>query len=139
MPGGETWFAAPSPGDIVWCRFPEGLGGTAGPKPRPVVVLRVGENAAGRPIVEVAYGTSQGVETLFSGEFAITPSDKTAYESSRLSFPTKFNLREKFELDYNEEWFAVPPGAPYGQTPKLGILHPSLMRRAQAAFESTRR
>ena len=99
------------------------------------MVLRVGENQ-GRPVVEVAYGTSQKVNMLYAGEFAITPIDQAAYEAAGLSYPTKFNLGETFELDFNDGWFAVPPGAPHGQTPKLGVLHPSLMRRAKAAFDA---
>ena len=87
-------------------------------------------------MVEAAYGTSQRVDTLYAGEFAITPADRAAYEAAGLSEPTKFNLRETFELDYSDEWFAVPPGAPFGQTPKLGVLHPSLVRRAKAAFDA---
>lgn len=86
-------------------------------------------------MVEVAYGTSQKMDTLHAGEFAITPADGAAYESTGLGKPTKFNLGETFELDHSDEWFAVPPGAPHGQTPKLGLLHPSLMRRAKAAFD----
>lgn len=138
MGGGGNWFPAPAPGDIVWCRFPERQLPGPGPKLRPALVLRVGE-ADGHPAVEVAYGTSQKVGSLYAGEFAITPSDGAAYEAAGLSFPTKFNLRETFELDFNEEWFALAPGAPFGQTPKLGVLHPSLMRRARAAFEAARR
>jgi hypothetical protein len=42
-------------------------------------------------------------------------------------------------LPYNDEWFAVAPGAPHGQIPKLGVLHPSLVRRAKAAFNAGRR
>ena len=87
-------------------------------------------------MVEAAYGTSQKVDTLYSGEFAITPADRAAYEAAGLSYPTKFNLGKTFELDFNDKWFAVPPGAPHGQTPKLGVLHPSLMRRAKAAFDA---
>jgi len=132
------FFPLPQAGDIVWCRFPERKLSGPGPKLRPALVLRVGE-ADGRPVVEVAYGTSQKVDSLYAGEFAITPSDGTAYEAAGLSFPTKFNLRETFELDFNGEWFALPPGAPFGQTPKLGVLHPSLMRRARAAFEAAKR
>jgi hypothetical protein len=132
---GPGWFPAPRPGDIVWCRFPEDKLSAPGPKARPALVLRVGEDA-GHPVVEVAYGTSQKVDTLYSGEFAIAPADRAAYEAAGLSDPTKFNLRETFELDFNDEWFAVPPGAPHGQTPKLGVLHPSLMRRAKAAFDA---
>jgi hypothetical protein len=132
------WFPAPSPGDIVWCRFPQSKLSAPGPKPRPALVLRVGEDR-GRPVVEVAYGTSQRVDALYAGEFAITPADHVAYEAAGLSYPTKFDLGETFELDFNTEWFAVPPGAPCGQRPKLGVLHPSLVRRAKAAFDAARR
>jgi hypothetical protein len=132
---GPDWFSAPSPGDIVWCRFPQGRLRGPAPKSRPALVLRVGEGS-GQTVVEVAYGTSQKVDTLFAGEFAITPADRAAYEAAGLSYPTKFDLGETFELDYNDMWFAVPPGAPHGQTPKLGVLHPSLVRRAKAAFDA---
>ena len=138
MAASAGWFFAPAPGDIVWCRFPERKLSGPGPKLRPALVLRVGE-ADGHPVVEVAYGTSQKVDSLYAGEFAITQSDGAAYEAAGLSFPTKFNLRETFELDFNAEWFALPPGTPFGQTPKLGVLHPSLMRRARAAFEAATR
>ncbi len=126
------WFPAPRAGDIVWCRFPQDKLPAPGPKPRPALVLRVGEHQ-GHPVVEVAYGTSRKVDTLYAGEFAIVPSDQAAYEAAGLSYPTKFNLAGTFELDFNDTWFSVAPGAPYGQTPRLGVLHPSLMRRVAAA------
>jgi hypothetical protein len=120
----------------VWCRFPERKLPAPGPKARPALVLRTGEDDAGRPVVEVAYGTSQRVDQLFAGEFAITPADRTAYSAAGLSYPTKFDLRQTFELDFNDLWFAVPPGAPHGDRPKLGVLHPSLVRRAEAAMRA---
>ena len=129
------WFSPPRAGDIVWCRFPEAGMPGPGPKPRPALVLRVGEHQA-RPVVEVCYGTSQKVTQLYTGEFAITPADADAYRVAGLSYPTKFNLRATHELDYNDVWFAVPPGAPHGQTPKLGLLHPGLMRRVTAAAKA---
>ena len=132
---GPGWFPGPSPGDIVWCRYPQGRLSAPRPKARPALAMRIGENH-GHPVVEVAYGTSQKVDRLYAGEFAITPADQAAYEAAGLSCPTKFNLGETFELDFNDEWFSVPAGAPYGQTPKLGILHPSLMRRAKAALDA---
>ena len=133
MAGTEPrWFPAPRAGDIVWCRFPQDKLPKPGPKPRPALVLSVGEDQ-GHPIVEVAYGTSQKVNSLYTGEFAIASSDQAAYAAAGLSYPTKFNLIETFELDFNDTWFSVAPGAPYGQTPKLGVLHPSLMRRVEAA------
>ena len=72
----------------------------------------------------------------FTWQVAWRDGDLAAYEAAGLSCPTKFNLGETFELDFNDEWFSVPAGAPYGQTPKLGILHPSLMRRAKAALDA---
>jgi len=101
-------------------------------------VLHVGEDQ-GRPVVAVAYGTSQKVDRLYPGEFVIALSDREAYDAAGLSHPTKFDLRRTFELDYNDTWFAVAPGAPYGQSPKLGLLHPSLVKRARAAFNAARK
>jgi hypothetical protein len=130
------WFPAPRAGDIVWCRFPENLP-HPGLKPRPALVLRVGEHE-GNTVVEVAYGTSR-IDKLYAGEFAITPRDGAAYGDAGLSAPTKFDLGNTVELDFNDIWFAVPPGAPHGQTPKLGILHPSLVRRVRAAAGAARK
>lgn len=125
-------------GDIVWCRFPEDLGPGPGPKPRPALVLAVGSIGA-IPAVEVACGTSQRTNRLFAGEFCIRPEDGAAYRTAGPSYPTKFNLARRLELPYTASWFAMAPGAPFGRTPKLGLLHPSLMRRARSAFESARR
>lgn len=131
------YFSAPKPGDIVWCRFPQEKSLHPGPKARPALVLRVGE-MDGNTAVAIAYGTSQKVDRLFTGEFAILPSDGGAYKVSGLSYPTKFDLAHSVELPYNDRWFAVAPGAPFGQEPKLGILHPSLMKRAHAAHRAAK-
>ena len=132
------WYAPPGAGDIVWCRFPQHDLPGPGVKPRPALVVRVGE-FEGHCVVEVAYGTSQKVDRLYAGEFAIASMDTAAFAAAGLSYPTKFNLGQTFELDFNDTWFAVPPGAPHGQTPKLGILHPSLMRRATAAARAVKK
>jgi len=132
------WFPAPHAGDIVWCRFPQDKLPKPGPKSRPALVLRVGEDQ-GHPVVDVAYGTSQKVDSLDAGEFAIAPPDQAAYEAAGLNYATKFNLAETFELDFNDTWFSVAPGAPHGQTPRLGVLHPSLVRRVEAAARAARK
>jgi len=132
------WFAPPQPGDIVWCRFPQGGMPGPGPKPRPALIIAVGE-AHAKPMVRVAYGTSQKTDQLYPGEFAIFPAEADAFAESGLSYATKFNLGRTFELDYNNIWFGVPPLAPYGQNPKLGILHPSLLHRAMAAHAAASR
>ncbi|MEK6210344.1 MAG: hypothetical protein AABM64_08235 [Pseudomonadota bacterium] len=132
------FFPRPTPGDIVWCKFPEHASLKPALKSRPALVLKVGESD-GATWVQVAYGTSQKVDRLYSGEFAITPSDGDAYTISGLSYPTKFNLASTFELPFNEDWFDVPPGAPQGQIPKLGVLHPGLMRRGRTAMEAAKK
>ena len=132
------FFPQPKPGDIVWCKFPQHASLKPGPKSRPALVLKVGEKAAAT-WVQVAYGISPKVDKLFPGEFVITDSDGDAYSISGLSYPTKFNLASTFALLFNEDWFGVPPAAPHGQVPKLGVLHPSLMRRARAAMEAAKK
>jgi hypothetical protein len=93
----------------------------------------------GHPAVTIAYGTSQKTSRLFAGEFLIQPADGPAYEAAGLSYPTKFNLLKTVDLPYTDEWFDVAPGRPFGNSPKLGVLHPSLMRRAQAALSNSKR
>ena len=107
-----------------------------GPKPRPVLVLAVG-GIEGDTVLEAAFGTSQKTRRLYTGEFLIDPEDGDSYRVAGLSYPTKFNLKKRLELPYTADWFAVAPGVPFGQSPKLGLLHPSLMRRARSAFESS--
>lgn len=122
----------PALGDIVYCRFPARKDIPAA-KPRPALVVALVEFDDGSRGVHVAYGTSKRVSELYAGEFAITPTDGSAYTHSGLSYPTKFDLRALADLPYTDTWFRVPPAQPFGQSPKLGILHPSLVRRAQAA------
>jgi hypothetical protein len=128
-------FPLPQAGDIVWCRFPHQGLPMPGPKPRPALVVDIGRLRE-EPAVEVIYGTSRKLDHLYPSEFSIFPEDGEAFAASGLSYPTKFDTVRAVFLPYNDEWFAVPPGAPHGQTPKLGVLHPSLMRRAKAAFDA---
>jgi hypothetical protein len=83
--------------------------------------------------VTVAYGTSQALRQLHAGEFAITKQGHlAAYGAAGLSFDTKFDLRQRIELPWTEDFFTVPAHAPHGQPPKLGSLHGSMMRALQA-------
>lgn len=127
-----TW-KPPAPGDILWCHFPEAPGLDPGPKPRPALVLAVVTHDDG-VVVHVAYGTSQHVDHLKAGEFACLKSNNPdAFALAGLSFDTKFDFKVVVELPWTEDFFKVPPRAPHGQTPKLGTLHPALMRAAKAA------
>jgi hypothetical protein len=129
------WWGEPTAGDIVWCHFPDGI--TPRPKPRPALILAVFDDDAPRFVVRVAYGTSQRTSTLHRGEFVILRAgNPVGYQAAGLSYDTKFDLRQMVDLPYTTEWFTVPPSAPHGQTPKLGTLHPSLVRALQAAYRA---
>jgi len=127
------WWPEPTAGDIVWCHFPDNI--HPKPKPRPGLIVSTKEDDEGKIFVSVAYGTSQKTNRLFSGEFRITKIEHpVAYNSAGLSYDTKFDLRNTLELPFNEVYFSVPLNAPHGQIPKLGTLHPSMVRIAAAAF-----
>jgi len=129
-------WALPEPGDIVWCRFPNLPRRSPGPKPRPALVCGVTEREDGAAVA-VAYGTSQGLNRLHAGEFAITKhGSPAAWRCAGLSFDTKFDFKQSVELPWNDDFFAVPAHAPCGQHPKIGSLHASMMQAAQAAFRS---
>lgn len=131
-------WTPPTPGDIVWCRFPNLPRRHPGPKPRPALVCDVTEHDDG-VAVTVAYGSSQGLQRLHKGEFAITRlGNPAAYSSAGLSFDTKFDLRQLVELPWNADFFAVPARAQHGLNPKLGSLHASMMRAAQAAYQGAK-
>ncbi len=133
---GKHWWPAPEAGEIVWCHFPENKGIKPGPKPRPALIVKVFDDQAPHFIVLVAYGTSQKTGQLRSGEFLIADREAAAFQLAGLSYATKFSFHNTVELPYSSEWFMVPPGAPNDQTPKLGVLHPSLMQRVRAAWEA---
>ena len=125
----------PDAGDIVWCRFPDLI--HAQPKPMPALVIDVQMDNADLIFVSVAYGTSQKLNRIYSGEFQITQIDNpAAYAMAGLSFDTKFDLRTILSLPFNQEWFSVPPHAPHGQNPKLGTLHPSMVKVASIAYKA---
>ena len=131
-------WPVPEPGDIVWCRFPERPRDEPGPKPRPALVLAVTQRSDGYE-VEVAYGTSQGLGRLRTGEFAIRKRDHpAAYSLAGLSYDTKFNLAKTLLLPWDGTFFDVPPHSIHGQLPKLGTLHSSMMKVVEAALRATR-
>ena len=130
------WWGRPEVGDIVWCLFPHELSKQPGPKPRPALVIKLFQKSDAHFIVSIAYGTSQKIDTLFPGEFLIDHRDGDAWKLSGLSYATKFDLNRTVQLPFNSRWFAPPSEAPFGQTPKLGVLHPSLVKRARAAWEA---
>lgn len=132
----HQWWGEPIAGEIVWCHFPDDI--HPRPKPRPALILTVFDDDAPQFTVRVAYGTSQRATSLHRGEFSILQaSNPAAYAAAGLSYDTKFNLKQILDLPYSTEWFSVPPAAPHGQTPKLGVLHPSLVRAVEAAYTAT--
>jgi hypothetical protein len=132
------WWAEPTAGDIVWCHFPDNI--SLRPKPRPALILAVFDDDAPQFEVRVVYGTSQRTTTLYREEFSILRQrNPAAYAMAGLSYDTKFDLKQTFDLPYTTEWFSVPPAAPHGQSPKLGTLHPSLVRALEAAYRGAAR
>ena len=125
----------PTAGEIVWCQFPDHI--HPKPKPRPGLVVSTKQFDEGMNFVSVASGTSQKTDRRYRGAFRITKNKHpAAYASAGLSYDTKFDLRNVLELPLNDAYFSVPPRAPHGQIPKLGTLHPSIVRIAAAAFEA---
>lgn len=131
------WWNEPNAGDIVWCHFPDNI--HPRPKARPALILTVFDDEAPQFAVEVAYGTSQRTTQLHRGEFSILRDrNPAAFHAAGLSFDTKFDLRQTVVLPYSTEWFSVPPAAPHGQAPLLGIVHPSLVRAIEAAYRAVK-
>jgi len=132
------WWPEPVAGDIAWCHFPDNM--HPKPKPRPGLITSTKQDDQNRIFVTVSYGTSQKTDRLYKGEFRITKVEHpAAYASAGLSYDTKFDLCRLLDLPYNNDYFSVPPHAPYGQVPKLGTLHPSMVRIAAAAFAANSR
>ena len=131
----KRWWAEPTAGDIVWGHFPDNI--HPHPKPRPALILVVFDDDAPQFVARVVYGASQRMTTLYRGEFAILRDrNPAAYQTAGLSYDTKFDLKQAIDLPYTTDWFSVPPAAPYGQSPKLGTLHPSLVRALEAAYRA---
>ena len=83
-----------------------------GRKPRPVLIVKIFDDEAPEYGVFVAYGTSQKVDKILSGEFAIKQlTDQAGYQLAGLSFDTKFSFNQTFTLPYNDTWFKPPPVA----------------------------
>jgi len=135
-------FPAPSPGDVVWCRFPEDLRNPApGPKARPGIVVRLFAPASQDApyVVEVCYGTKQ-LRGIYDHELLIARSEHPdEFALAGLSYDTKFDLSKFARLPYTDEWFEIPKLQRYGATPKMGLLHASAVPRLQAAARAGRR
>ena len=131
------YWAAPKPGDIVQCRFPQDAFSKPGPKERPALVTRVESFDDGVVDVDIAYGTSQHLQSLHAGEFLVPATDNEA----GLSKDTKFDLGNIVHLPFTTEWFAPSPNRRYGEHPKRGRLRIDelvIKRRLQAAVQEAR-
>jgi PemK-like, MazF-like toxin of type II toxin-antitoxin system len=133
-----TGWPPPSPGDIVWCHFPFLPATQPGPQPRPALVVSVRMFEDGVTI-QVAYGTTQRTTALRSGEFLIAKDrHPVAFKQAGLAFDTKFDLNRVVELPWTDRYFKVPPtpNPAFGQTPKLGSLHASMIKALRAAHRA---
>lgn len=131
-------WPSPEPGDIVWCRFLQRQRDQPGPKPRPALIVATIEYDDG-VVVKVAYGTSQKLDRMLAGEFANRKVENpAAYIFAGLSYDTKFDLNNMLHLPWNDFFFGVPPLAPHGESPKLGTLHISMMRKLKNAVQTAK-
>lgn len=131
----QNWIL-PAPGDIVWCLFPEVPDIEPGPKPRPALVVSV-ESRDGGDLVRVAYGTSQNVTRLKTGEVAITQAKHSAaYALGGLAHDTKFDFKVIVDLPWSDRYFKVPLRNRHGNTPKIGTLHATIIHAVEAAYRA---
>jgi hypothetical protein len=124
----------------VWCRFPEDARLKPAPKARPVLVLAVGcdEDNSEIIMVRIAAGTSRKVAAgqAYPWELLIEDDGDSPFRASGLSYTTKFNVRNTLELPYTSLFFEPPPKRPFGNSPKLGVLHASYMSALKIAATS---
>ena len=133
----SKWILPPPEiGDILWCHFPDNIN-VPQLKPRPALAISVYEGLYNDEFsVEVAYGTSQRIDKLYRGEFAICKAkNQVAYEQAGLSYDIKFDLKQIVLIDYTTQWFSIPPKSIF-QTPKLGNLHISMMKELETAYNA---
>ena len=132
----EPDLKIPAPGDIVWCLFPEIPDIKPGPKPRPAIVLSVTRRDDGDQ-VSVVYGTSRHLKRLKTGEVAITQAkNPAAYALAGLAYDTKFDFKVIVNLPWSDRYFKVPARNPYGNTPKIGTLHATILRTIETAYRA---
>ncbi|WP_350313535.1 hypothetical protein OHJ28_07850 [Dickeya fangzhongdai] len=126
----------PTPGDIVWCRFPSHLDlGEPGPKCRPALVYAVSPE---HYTVKVVYGTSQKTDKIYKSEFVVKKTDAN-YSDSGLAFDTKFDMNIIVSMPYDSDWFdlaPVKPGQKPPTNPKMGVLHPSYIPAVKEALKN---
>lgn len=83
--------------------------------------------------VRVVYGTSQRTTRLHRGEFSILRERNPAADAAA---GLGYDIRSTSSRRWTCHTASVPPAAPHSQTPKLGVLHPFLVRAVQAAFHA---
>ena len=126
--------ALPSPGDIVWCHFPNANPKDPTMKNRPALVLSVMDDTA-PPRLRVAYGTTQNPRPVGKGQFLIS---KPAHLlQAGLASETRFSLQNVVVLDYTALWFRLAPlaGGLTAATPKMGVLPAECMHDLERAVK----
>ena len=129
----RTWHEKLDPLDLVYCHFPEEGALKPAPKPRPALILNVADDSDPQR-VEVAYGTSQKTMQKYAGEFELTPRDGKVFRRAGLTEESKFDLRRRVWLPYNDRWFTPKPASPPRKTPKLGTLDVNLNKTVRLRF-----
>jgi hypothetical protein len=98
--------------------------------------MRVDREDTGN-FVSVVYGTSKQLTRLKTGEVAIRKtSHPAAFSLAGLSADTKFDFKVIVDLAWSDRYFKVPPKSPFGNNPKLGTLHATVLHAFEAAYRA---
>ena len=128
----------PPVGSFAWCHFPLVENDRVpGPVARPVLITG---HVPNRNAVEVIFGTSQKIDTIYPTEFVILKSHQD-FPQTNLSRSTKFDFSRPKILPFNTDWFAVAPhkpGQPHPTTPQLGSLPMSFYADAKQASSNAK-
>ncbi len=130
-------FAAPSAGDFVIFRWIKtDSAGVVTEKTRPAIILRVFE--ADRPNgfirVSLLYGTTKG-GPLQDHEFSIERARHPAeFARAGLYRDGRFDVLKIQTCGWTDQNFTIPKNPRFGQTPKIGSIHPKTTERLKAAY-----
>ena len=129
-------FPAPSAGDVVIFRWiKKDNAGVISEKVRPAIILRVIEPDRWCEFIRVSivYGTAKG-GPLQATEFSIERSRHPAeFARAGLYRDGRFDMLNFVTCGWTDQTFAIPKDPRFGETPKIGSIHPRTTERLKAA------
>lgn len=134
-------FPAPSIGDVVLLKATfRDDNGELRMKVRPAIVLKVNEPNRLIPSMSVVVcrGTTSD-RPVQAWEFAVTRSHhRKEFDRAGIDKDTTFKMLDLITVPWNDTCFVIPGNRRFGETPKIGSLHPSSEARLEEAFHQAR-